>query len=86
MDLSLNQALTSLDKGALQRIEHARGKGVAVFNGSVWVTQDGDLDDYFLEEGQSMVFDRRGLVIVQALAASRVMVFDAEVERLHDDA
>ena len=33
-----------------------------------------------------MVFDRRGLVIVQALAASRVMVFDAEVERLHDDA
>jgi hypothetical protein len=86
MDLSLNDALTRLDKGALHRIEHARGKGVAVFNGSVWVTQDGDHDDHFLEEGQTMVFDRRGLVIVQALSNSRVMVFDAEVEALDDDA
>lgn len=78
MDLSTDRVLTRLDKGTLQRIEDANGKGVAVFDGSVWITQDNDPLDHFLEEGESLVFERAGLVIVQALVDSRLMVFEAE--------
>lgn len=77
MGMTLYSAFTRLDKGRLMRIEDGRGKGVAVLGGPVWITQDNDPRDIYLEDGETFVFDRPGLSIVQALEASSVLVFDA---------
>ena len=45
MDTAIDKAYTTLDKGSLLRVRNGEGKGVAVFGGLVWITQDGDLDD-----------------------------------------
>jgi hypothetical protein len=78
MDTAIDKAYTTLDKDSLLRVRNGEGKGVAVFGGLVWITQDGDLDDKFVETGDAFVFDRPGLAIVQALAPSQVLLFDAE--------
>lgn len=40
--------------------------------GSVWVTQECDIRDYVLEEGDAFVVTLPGLVLVRALAPARV--------------
>jgi hypothetical protein len=76
MEDDLRRAPMSLGKGSLLRLRDPVGKAVGVVEGLVWVTQDGDPRDIFVEPGESFVFDRPGLAIVQALAASRVLVFE----------
>lgn len=74
MDASLERALTRLDKDALVRIDDGRGRTVAVFQGRVWITQDGDPRDVILRAGESFTFDRDGTALVQALVDSGVLI------------
>lgn len=76
MDTSLATAVEHLAKGALLRQRDARGHGVAVFSGRLWVTQDGDPRDHVVDAGESLRFDRDGLVIMQALADARLLRLD----------
>ncbi len=48
----------------------SRGKIVSCLQGSVWVTQEQDLEDYILEQGESFMITVPGRVIVQALEDS----------------
>jgi Protein of unknown function (DUF2917) len=75
MDTSLSRALTKLPKGSLLRVPTGSGKGVAVFHGQAWVTQDGDPRDVLLGAGESFALDRPGRAIVQALADTSLLVF-----------
>lgn len=77
MDNSLSTALEQLAKGSLLTLREAQGRGVAVFSGSLWVTQDGDRRDLVVEAGDSMRFDRGGLVVLQALHDTRLLLLDA---------
>ena len=77
MHTELDKVLTPLTKGEFLRVRDSAGHGLAVFEGEVWVTQDHDREDHVLQRGESFVFDRPGLAIVQALADSRVLLFDA---------
>ena len=76
MDANLDHALTRLDAGALLRIADPDGRGVAVFSGSVWITQQGDARDVFVDSGESFTFDRPGLALVQALRPTQLLVFE----------
>ena len=78
MDANRNTGVTQLDKGHLLRVAQGRGRGIAVFRGEVWVTQDGDLRDQFVSPGQTLAFDRPGLVIVQALEDSSVLLLESD--------
>ena len=78
MDNDLRSVLIDLSGGSLLRLHDSVGKAIGVMEGSVWVTQDGDPRDVFVEVGESFVFDRPGLAIAQALAASKVVLFDVE--------
>ena len=75
MDTSLSAALTRLAQGELLPIRDGQGQGIAVFHGRVWITQDADRRDIILGPGESFAFDRPGLAIVQALAATSVLMF-----------
>jgi hypothetical protein len=76
MDTSLSRALTKLPQGAMLCVRNSRGKGVAVFQGHAWVTQEGDLRDVVLGAGESFVLDRPGVAIVHALGPASVLVFE----------
>lgn len=53
-------------------LKHAARTAVTVKRGSVWVTQDGNREDYVLEAGQSLRIAGDETVIVSALSASEV--------------
>lgn len=40
---------------------------IEAYEGTLWVTQEGDPRDYFLEAGQKFVATRPGLTVVQAM-------------------
>jgi hypothetical protein len=77
MDASLNPDLTRLRKDDVRSLHGEPGRGVAVFQGQVWVTQDGDPRDLILNAGDTFVFDRRGRVVVQALDDASLFLFDS---------
>jgi len=51
-----------------------RGTRLTVVDGSVWLTQDRDLRDVFLNPGESFVVDRDGVTLLHALAPARLSV------------
>jgi len=53
---------------------------LAVFDGLVWVTQDGDPRDAFVAKGGVFTFDRPGLAIVEAVKESRLAVLATAAE------
>ena len=77
MDTSLGRALTKLPAGAMLCIRDGRGKGLAVFHGHAWITQQDDPRDVVLGAGETFALDRPGLAIVLALEDSSALVFEA---------
>ena len=55
-------------------LRHAARGAVSVKRGSVWLTQDGNPEDYVLEAGQSLRIAGDATVIVSALSASEVVL------------
>ena len=45
-----------------------------VLEGRVWITQDSDPRDIFLDDGESLTLDTREMTLVQALADTRLLV------------
>jgi hypothetical protein len=62
----------SLGRGSLMRIEDAPGALLHVWEGAVWITQEGDERDYLVPAGKSFRVTRAGLTLVSALRASAI--------------
>ena len=77
MDNELRYPLTDLTAGSMLRLDDVQGRAIVVFEGRVWITQEGDLRDVVVDGGQSFSVDRQGLTLVQALHPSKLMVLDA---------
>lgn len=78
MDTSLNRAITQLVRGEILRVDNAIGQSIAVVRGMVWVTQEGDVRDTFLSDGETFVFDQRGTALAQAITDTRLLAFVGE--------
>lgn len=62
----------SLAKYKLWSIEgDRRGDVIRCLNGTLWITQEGDLKDYIVEAGRDFWVTRPGTVVVQALQDSQ---------------
>ncbi len=82
MSQALRHPLIDLPRGAVLRIAGGEPHVIDVFEGQVWLTQDGDPRDVILEAGESFRFDCDGLTLVQAFRPSRLLVSDvAETSR-----
>ena len=62
----------TIDQGSALKIDARAGSGLRVQLGEVWVTQLGDIKDYFLRAGESMVLRRDGEVIAFAYKPTRL--------------
>jgi hypothetical protein len=74
MDLSQIAASIPLHSGQPLRLHKGFGPRIAVLEGNVWVTQDGDTRDIVLRAGEDFVIDRPAATIVSALGGeARIM-------------
>lgn len=62
------QGMVELERGGVLRIEDGRQMLVYVWEGSVWLTQDGDGRDVMLGAGGWFRIERGGVTVVYALA------------------
>ena len=46
------------------------GSEIRCLNGTLWITQSGDLKDYILERGEKFIAQRKGNLVLQALQNS----------------
>ena len=73
LNTTRNQKTTPLSESRLcaQMVERLagidRGDAILVTQGVLWVTQEGDPQDYVLSEGERFVANRHGSVVVEAL-------------------
>ena len=80
MTLTFHPGVARLVEGQFMKIRDGKGQILAVFDGLVWVTQDGDPRDAFVAKGGVFTFDRPGLAIVEAVKESRLAVLATAAE------
>ena len=68
----LVQGNLRLRRGSYLRIVDGREMCIHVWSGGVWITQEGDRRDVFLESGDWFRIDRRGRTVVAALRGSAI--------------
>jgi hypothetical protein len=78
MDTSLTKSITKLARGEILRVDNALGQSIAVVQGMLWITQEGDRRDTFLSDGDSFVFSRRGTALAQAVTDTKLLAFVGE--------
>jgi hypothetical protein len=72
--LNLHLPLTDvlLSRGQIWRAEgDLRGEVIQCEQGELWITQQGDLNDYFLNAGERFWVTRPGMVLVEAMRSAR---------------
>lgn len=62
----------ALDARHSTHVNHARGWTVRALEGSIWITQDGDIRDVIIAAGQSFVLDRDTPALLSAFGDARV--------------
>ena len=63
-----------LRKNQVLALDDAQGARLYSEDGTVWVTQDGDIRDIVLQPGESVVLDRDTQTLVQAFTPARVRI------------
>jgi len=61
-----------IPRGSLLRIDDGAGVLVHVWEGEIWLTQEGSAEDHVLGAGQSLRLDRNGTAFAQAFQRSVV--------------
>ena len=72
-NFSLPERIINLDAGkGWGVLGKSRQQTIYCLEGSVWVTQEGDIHDYVLDEGDAFVITLPGKVLVRAFNPARI--------------
>jgi hypothetical protein len=70
MHLDLEAPVLALEAGDVITLDDAEGLRIHARSGTVWVTEEGDLDDHIVDSGDALIVARPGRTVVQAMAPS----------------
>ena len=70
-----------LARGSSLRIDDAAGTLVYVWEGELWITQEGDTRDHFVSPGRWFRIERDGASLLYATRSTRVTLTPARRER-----
>lgn len=65
-DLVITQGRLAMPRGSVLRVQDGEGIALHVWSGSLWITQEGDRQDYYVGAGDAFSLDRGGLALVSA--------------------
>jgi hypothetical protein len=74
MDGYIVRGATVLPRGSLLLIEHGKGMQIELWDGELWITQEGDGRDYVIGRGTSFRIGREGIVLANVLKPGRVTI------------
>jgi DUF2917 family protein len=72
MDGYIVYGATGMPRGSLLLIEHGRGMQIELWDGELWITQEGDDRDYIIGPGARFRLDREGVALANGLKAARI--------------
>lgn len=75
MRFDSNPAATRLARRGLISLRDRAGEHIECLDGSLWITQEGDVRDMVLEAGEGFTLDRRGTAVVYALEDACLIVW-----------
>ena len=64
----------AMTRGTLVRIEDGKGTQVHVWDGELWITQEGDRHDHLVKAGESFELKHDGATVINALRRGVVTV------------
>jgi hypothetical protein len=67
MTLNLDSPVLALEAGQVLTLDDAAGTRIVSRLGTVWVTEEGDPEDHIVGPGETLVVDRGGRTLLQAL-------------------
>ncbi len=76
MNIGFGRAELKLDTRQVIRLYDSRGARIECVGGALWITQDRDPNDHFLEANDALTLDRLGLALIHAQAPSRIVLFE----------
>ena len=76
MDVQLHQAGIDLDVGRFLTLRRAKGTRVLCLAGQLWITQDRDTHDHFVQPGGTFEMAVDGAVVIQAQQPSRLLLLE----------
>ena len=72
MNIDLEAPILTLRPGQLLVLDDAEGTRIYACRGTVWVTEEGDLDDHIVSTGESFIVSHEGRTLVQAMQHARI--------------
>ena len=64
-----------LDRKEVRSLRGPAGRTIRALEGTLWITEEGDSEDYLIESGETFTFTGRGRVVVESLAPVSRFVF-----------
>ena len=74
MKLTAESVAPCLAADGCLRLHDARGTSVRAISGVLWITQEGDYVDHFVEPGDCFVIEHAGLTVVSAMTEAEFFV------------
>jgi hypothetical protein len=66
------RAMITLRRGRVLRLPDRAGSTITAHTGAVWITEEDNLRDVVLRQGESLKLARPGLILVEALADASI--------------
>lgn len=76
MNISFERAELRLDARQMIRLQDPEGTRVQVVSGALWITQDTDRQDHWLEANSALTLDRPGLALIHAQQPSEIVLIE----------